>query len=866
MDWKKLQEIVTSLVNTQFSVQGLDLDFRHIRFISQKSFESIKRLIEFNVHDFANSTEEEKLSELSEPSDVLRTSKQLKKQMKKINESFKTYDKELEEAEKRFQEFQLNKLPPSIIEKLICLLETMKDYEPDFFLNIRDISLDSWKESLNYEKIIQTERKKYEGIIVKLECKWNKRTEFIKEKAAGKILRTEKELKTEKDEKNACRERLSLQIEDLRGWIRRKMDFDNENLNTIKQAGFKGIRDVIRGLKNMEKAKAKFNSQIEGLNKELKGTKGKLNDCNIKLEAYKRRSEGFEREFVQMENTFLGIFDKVLKNVDKKNAELYLSEKNYGRIVEVFKEVGEKKEAGGKDDGKGIKEEAKGSEGGNAAGKKVLGRNETEVKSFNKREGGIVQNKSVNQRIKKSLNNSVVAGNKSERSEQNEIYKQSNDKLNEISEKIEKPQKKTLPRPSPRHSPKPSYTKVSNQDSSQSDKKVLGPPSPQQDFSPIKKEPTTQRPERTKSPLNSSERPEPKQNPNFSSVQSSPLAPPLSNISESPSKGSKILSIHRRSLDSQPREKVSSHKSSKNKLKSSLKNIFSAEILKSTKVLDPVKSSQILSVIQGMDLEDLFSLRINLNGDTKTVKELAFDSIKGALNQPTTSLVIENAEDTKKPKKKSESIEKPHQLLKNKALKLFVLVEKYIQNAEKTRMSISDLIKYNLNTSQTDDILEYIRNSQDPDQDLLIIPGLVSRHNKYDLLFKLFQIPKSIADDWKSEKIHIFNKIRWRNLIMKQRIKDHQFLTELAFKIEVEVRDKKQRTKHSESNVTISKHDLHNNSMENIGLAENKNTHKRNISLNNKGLNYFLPHIQKTPRIDKVPNSFITSELWVRNR
>lgn len=846
MDWKKLQEVVTSLVNTLFTTHGLTLDFKHIRHIGQKCFETSKRHIEFSVHDFSHSTEEEKVSEMSEQSDSTRTAIQFKKQMKKINESFQTYDRELEEAEKRFQELQISKLPPSIIEKLIVLLETMKDYEPDFLLNIRDISLDSWKESLNYEKILQAERKKFEGIIVKLECRYRNKTEFIKEKTAAKILRVEGELNSVKVDRECCRERLGLQVEDLRGWIRRKLDFDSENLAVIKQAGFKGIRDVIRGLKNMEKVKAKFASQLEGVNKELKSAKVKLSDCNIKLEAYKRRSEGLESELKELQNIVLGIGEKVLKVGDKKNVEIYLNEKNFSKIAEVFKEPGDNKEAVER------KEESKNAKDG---GNKGLGRNETEVKGLTQKKEGIAQNRTLNNGIKKSLN---AVGGVSDRIGRNEKL----EKQNELSENNQKLKRNSIPKNSPRPSPKPVPPKPSCPDSTFKDTINPSPPSPeiQKPMKPLK--PTTEKSEALISTPKSSEKPENtfKQVQNFSSYQSSPNPPQSTNIVASTSK---FNSKHRRSLDSQPLDKDSKVNHPKNKLKSSLKNIFSSEILRSTKILDSVNSSHIVSSIQSMNLEDLFALRINVNGESKTVKELALDSIQVALKQPNSSLVVD---DPKVLSLKKDLSLVPNQLHRNKALKLFVLIEKYIQTTEKTGLTIENLVMQNLKNGIKDDIIDFIRNNEFPETESSNISNLINRGKKYDLLFKLYQIPKSIADDWKSDKIHVFNKIRWRNLIMKQRVKDHQFLTELAFKIEVEVRDKKQRTKNSESNSSIIKKDFHNSSMESIGLGDGRNSHKRNISLNNKGLNYFLPHIQKTPRMELIPNSFINSELWIRNR
>ena len=56
------------------------------------------------------------------------------------------------------------------------------------------------------------------------------------------------------------------------------------------------------------------------------------------------------------------------------------------------------------------------------------------------------------------------------------------------------------------------------------------------------------------------------------------------------------------------------------------------------------------------------------------------------------------------------------------------------------------------------------------------------------------------------------------------------------------------RNKHDLSVVEtteVIKKTRHNHSMENIALNELKTSHQRNVSFNQRGLNYFLPQIQK---------------------
>jgi hypothetical protein len=858
MDWKKLEQVVDFIVNSLFTAQGLSNDLRHVRFVSQKCVQICKRHIEFNVTEFGKSTEEEKEAEMTEENESLRTSMLLKKQIKKIDNSLKKYDEELESLEDRFRFIKIERLPPSLIEKLVRMLEDMKDYEPSFFLNIRDISLDSWKESLNFEKILKDERKKFEEAFLKLEGKFRNRFEFVKQKSAEKIIRLEKNLKDLNEENEKVRERLGARVEDLASWIKRKSENDAEMIAVIKQAGFKGFRDVIRALKNMEKLKVKMNTQLEGLGKEIKGLKGKLNDSNVKLEAFKRRSEGSEENIKDLENSFIALADLFLNPGEKKSLEGHINEKNYFKLKDSLKVI-ENNEKKRKEDLKKKEEKKEPREEPKEEKKmtKNIKRNETESKNISQKNEQISLNKTSKNNIKKDP--SSLQETKSKEAENSSI------KPKNPEEKPSKPEFSTQdPKKSQKSEPVQEVKKPPIDLSSRPSKK-------QENFS--KSPEKTQKIQELKKLI---EKPE-----IFSKNSESKIPTPESNREGSnqvpsqvlSSKGSKVLSRHRRSLDSQPLNSKGSSEAVRQgnpvkTLKNSLRKIFSTEVLKSAGLNAFEENGNILNSIQKMNLEELLSFKLQVNGETKSLQELALENIQNAFKKSENLSILQDFPSKLQESRKTE--EKPFHIWRNSALKFFVLLENYLEAVEsRPGLKIEEVLLEALEKDVKDDIINYLKSSENPKSSVFELAAFFRRECKYELLNKVLGIPIDLASDWKSDKIHIFNKIRWKNLIMGLRLRDHQFLSDLAFRIEVEVRDRRKKTKHSESNSSIAHKDLHNYSNENIALNEVKSLHKRGISMNRKGLNYFLPHI-KTPRADKsfgsIPNSFITGELWVKNK
>ena len=274
-----------------------------------------------------------------------------------------------------------------------------------------------------------------------------------------------------------------------------------------------------------------------------------------------------------------------------------------------------------------------------------------------------------------------------------------------------------------------------------------------------------------------------------------------------------------------------------------------------------------------MNLEELLSFKLQVNGETKSLKQLTLENIQNAFKQPSAILVLSDVQSSSAEEARKKELvdlkqqETSLQGWRSSALKFFVLIEKYLECFEANPgRKMEEILMEGVEDNRQDEIAKYLRSSADPQVAAQGLALLLRRDRKYELLSKVLNVPVDLNAEWKSDKIHVFNKIRWRNLILKLRQKDHMFLSDLAFRIEVEFKDKRKKTQHSESNSSIVNQNFHNYSMESIALSEVKNFNKKSIS--KRGLNYFLPQI-KTPR-DKsfasIPNSFITSELWVKNK
>ena len=123
----------------------------------------VTRQVNFIVQEYFSDDSTEQLD--------LNNSLLVKKHLQKIDNTLNSYFSNQEFLDNALGQNLDQKNDTKILEKLIQKLESMKDYQPDFVLNIRDISLDAWKDTAEFEKILNIERKKFESFVMKLDNK-----------------------------------------------------------------------------------------------------------------------------------------------------------------------------------------------------------------------------------------------------------------------------------------------------------------------------------------------------------------------------------------------------------------------------------------------------------------------------------------------------------------------------------------------------------------------------------------------------------------------------------------------------------------------------------------------------------------------
>ena len=877
MDSRKLEEAIIGIVCKIFETSGKDLSKTNdITNIGKKCLEISLRQINFVVKEFFELTANGDKAKNYFNNDDVTGLEMMKKQLKRIDNTLDNYYESQIALENELNKKSGLNLPPSIIEKLMVKLESIQQYEPDFILNIRDISLGAWKETLDFEKILFSERKRFESFMVKLESKWRNRAEFIKYKTGIKINLLENNIEKALNEKKILRERTNMIIEDLSSLVSRYQTKENEFKAAMKNSGYKDLKSVIQGIKKMDNMRNRFQSQLETAQKEIKSLKNNLASSVKKQEDFKEKYEKSEENAKILEENALKIIElSDINSDDKKNLQTCITEKNQEKMTEIVKRI-ENSEKINKDD--------KGIERNNNV--KRLTRNETEVKNMSPRKASNINiRKSNMQRISsRRMIEEPQAPNSSE------IYITENKSVtsNTVSKVVENGK----------------TARVMKKESNSS--KVIIPTIKEEINDKVQEE-------NQLSDFASVE----KSKTNLSSGKGFLLQTPK--IGNLPIKSNRAVQKHRKSLEpplsehfllntpkTQPLGSYANKKT--NSLGDAISNIFSSHMLKNGK--NPEFSSENLENIESinnMSIESLLNIKLKVSGQEKTIQDIILENIENSLKSEKSTVVWNsiipeiktltkiNEEIDQEPLPISLSmssptkinsianliknnIEQPQQNWRNSTLKLFVLLEEYLDSIETNQYKTAEeLIQNRINNGIIDEITKYITSSQDTEKEIAEVSELINRKKKYDLLIKICGIPKSLPfNDWKAEKNNIINKVRWTNLISKiksnniKKLQEGNDGSEMLYRLAIEIRNHRFTLKNILSNENLkSNKKKHNFSMENIAINELTKNHERNISLNHKGLHYFLPHIQRTTRNDKsfqmIPSSFLFSDLWVKN-
>lgn len=163
METKKLEDAILEIISKIFENNGKEQSYEKIKRLSKKCVEMVTRQVNFIVQEYFSDDSTEQLD--------LNNSLLVKKHLQKIDNTLNTYFSNQEFLDNALGQNLNQKNDTKILEKLIQKLESMKDYQPDFVLNIRDISLDAWKDTAEFEKILNIERKKFESFVMKLDNK-----------------------------------------------------------------------------------------------------------------------------------------------------------------------------------------------------------------------------------------------------------------------------------------------------------------------------------------------------------------------------------------------------------------------------------------------------------------------------------------------------------------------------------------------------------------------------------------------------------------------------------------------------------------------------------------------------------------------
>ncbi|OMJ66065.1 hypothetical protein SteCoe_37228 [Stentor coeruleus] len=346
MDWKKLEESIFFTVNLTYKDKTQSTPSEsHVLYLSKKCFEICKKQIKFIITEFSNASTEENHREMLIGDPSINSLELFKKHLDQIDKTIDNYYSNQSALEQSLHNAIYPQQSSLILEKLITKLESIKQYEPDFILNIRDISFDSWKEALDFERVMCSQRKYYENLINKQDRKWRSRSEFIKQKSALKIISLEKSISGYQDELIMLNEHMNIRFEDLYGIILRNLSQEEEFLTAMNSAGYKDLNSMLIGLNSVEGLKLKFQTQAERLNKEIKNLKNKVAIGNHKIDEFKKRIEKAEEEIKELEGCVSKIGDVLTVNFkEKRQFNKILREKNYGKVADYVRYLdGERK-------------------------------------------------------------------------------------------------------------------------------------------------------------------------------------------------------------------------------------------------------------------------------------------------------------------------------------------------------------------------------------------------------------------------------------------------------------------------------------------------------------------------------------------
>ncbi|CAG9310915.1 unnamed protein product [Blepharisma stoltei] len=263
----------------------------------------------------------------------------MKKHLKKIDNTIAGYYAEDNTRDEMiYKGLKIMQNNPPKWHKVVEKLETINQYDVPFFLDIRDISLDAWKEGLELEKLLERERKNFQKKLVIMDSKWRRKIDWIKEKSGIYIKKLETTIENDKRAENISRERFQIVIEDLLEVIRKKEETESLMSDKLYQEfGVLNIGAALSQLSNFEKSKKKQEKMIEQTKQDLKSAKTKLQIATTKNEESNKEIIEKTQQITMLEQIITKFIDKIpFSPPDKKRIETFVAEKQYQKVLGIL--------------------------------------------------------------------------------------------------------------------------------------------------------------------------------------------------------------------------------------------------------------------------------------------------------------------------------------------------------------------------------------------------------------------------------------------------------------------------------------------------------------------------------------------------
>ncbi|CAG9316413.1 unnamed protein product [Blepharisma stoltei] len=191
-------------------------------------------------------------------------------------------------------------------EKLVGLLTEMGGYEPEFFLDIRDISHDTWNKHVEVERLLKEEMMIYERKYNQMDSKYFYKLMWMKERAGLKIQKLEKYIENTwtKNREEVDRIKMTLQDEysiQYENYIKEEAllaNAEKEEPITDFPSALKKIKQLLAARKILEKKLVQADKIIKGLDNKIRIVMEKNRDLNEKFTGMRFNNEKLIESFL----------------------------------------------------------------------------------------------------------------------------------------------------------------------------------------------------------------------------------------------------------------------------------------------------------------------------------------------------------------------------------------------------------------------------------------------------------------------------------------------------------------------------------------------------------------------------------------